>query len=209
MKKVYKEKQILINQSGAAETGQLLAIMGPTGCGKTSLLNILAGRCPGNSQNVVRLSGDVFINGIKRDDAKFRGISAYVLQDDYLYPHLTVSETFALAASFYLPASNTAAMRSEFVDAIIAELGLNKARDTIIGDEKIRGVSGGERRRASIGVQLICDPAVLFLDEVRIYSSFQLPYSSTSSNSYTIEIADKWSRFISGIVCDGVHEKHE
>ena len=71
-----------------------------------------------------------------------------------MYAHLTVAETFTLAARFYLPDSISTTDRTELVDAVISELGLNKCRNTIIGDEKVRGVSGGERRRASIGVQV-------------------------------------------------------
>ena len=136
-----------------------------TGCGKTSLLNILASRVPANDANSVKCTGSVYLNGSLRNEDRFRRISAYVVQDDHLYPHLTVYETFLLAANFFLSDTISAAKRLELVDAVISELGLNKARDTIIGDEKLRGVSGGERRRASIGVQLISDPAILFLDE--------------------------------------------
>ena len=146
-------------------TGELLAIMGPTGCGKTSLLNILAARVPDASANVSSLTGKVKINGENRNEAKFRSISAYVLQDDNLYPHLTVLETLTLAVTFFLPSTTTDAEKSSLVDACIAELGLVKARDTCIGNDKVRGVSGGERKRASVAVQLISDPAVLFLDE--------------------------------------------
>jgi len=111
------------------------------------------------------LKGEILINGVARNDEKFRRISAYVLQDDNLYPHMTVLETFTLAAAFYLPADSTSETRADLVDAVINELALGKTRDTIIGNEKVRGVSGGERKRVSIGVQLISDPAVLFLDE--------------------------------------------
>ena len=82
-----------------------------------------------------------------------------------MYPHLTVFESLMLAGHFFLPASLTDAKKKEIVDATIAELGLVKARDTIIGDDDVRGVSGGERKRASIATQLLTDPAVLFLDE--------------------------------------------
>ncbi len=70
-----------------------------------------------------------------------------------------------LAANFYLPSTAAADAKIELVNNAMEELGLSKTRDTIIGDEKIRGVSGGERKRANIAVQLISDPAVLFLDE--------------------------------------------
>jgi ABC-type multidrug transport system ATPase subunit len=86
-------------------------------------------------------------------------------QDDNMYPHLTVFESLMLAGHFFLPNSLTDEKKREIVEATIAELGLVKARDTIIGDDVVRGVSGGERKRASIATQLLTDPAVLFLDE--------------------------------------------
>jgi ABC-type multidrug transport system ATPase subunit len=162
---IYDDKQILRSQSGFARSGEMLAIMGPTGCGKTSLLNILAARAPLGSKKFAKLSGEVYVNGRSRKDETFRSLSAYVLQDDKLYPHLTVFETLLVAAHFYLPNSFTLAEKEELVESVIGELGLRKARNTIIGDEKVRGVSGGERRRANIAVQLITNPSVLFLDE--------------------------------------------
>jgi ABC-type multidrug transport system ATPase subunit len=88
-----------------------------------------------------------------------------IKQDDNMYAFLTVFETLMLAAHFFLPSDLADEDKAKIVDSTIAELGLVKARDTIIGNDKIRGVSGGERKRASIAVQLLCDPAVLFLDE--------------------------------------------
>lgn len=164
-KPVYKTKQILSNISGKASSGELLAIMGPTGCGKTSLLNILAARVSLSGSTNAALSGSVLINGAQRNDVVFRKISAYVLQDDHLYPHLTVGETLLLAAHFYLSETATVQDKEQLVDAVISELGLIKTRLTIIGDDKLRGISGGERKRTSIAVQLISDPIVLFLDE--------------------------------------------
>lgn len=82
-----------------------------------------------------------------------------------MYAHLTVFETLMYSAHFYLPNEVTDEQKTDLVNNVISELGLGKTGDTYIGDEKIRGVSGGERKRANIGVQLISDPAVLFLDE--------------------------------------------
>lgn len=154
-KPVFKKKEILQNVSGRVLSGQLLAIMGPTGCGKTSLLNILAARVPSGGSKSASLSGSIKINSNKRDENKFRSVSAYVLQDDNLYAHLTVLETLQLAATFFLPAETTHDEKMILVEAVIAELGLVKARDTTIGDDKTRGVSGGERKRVSVAVQLI------------------------------------------------------
>lgn len=88
-----------------------------------------------------------------------------MLQDDNMYAHLTVYETLTLSAHFFLSSTLSDERKSEIVMGIIQELGLIKAKDTIIGNEKVRGVSGGERKRVSIAVQLLTDPAVLFLDE--------------------------------------------
>lgn len=77
---VYKKKKILNGLNGTAQSGELLAILGPTGCGKTSLLNVLAARVPSGGQGFCSLSGDICMNGKKRVEEKFRNISAYVLQ---------------------------------------------------------------------------------------------------------------------------------
>ena len=164
-RKCFMRKDILAGVSGYGESGELLAIMGPTGCGKTSLMNILAARVPSGGAATQKLTGTITINGQPRNESQFRRWSAYVLQDDFLYPHLTVHETLLLAAHFFLPTHMPLGEKLDLIDLVIAELGLKKARDTIIGDEKHRGVSGGERKRANIATQLITDPAVLFLDE--------------------------------------------
>jgi ABC-type multidrug transport system ATPase subunit/ABC-type multidrug transport system permease subunit len=155
-----KEKTILQDISGHVESGHLLAIMGPTGSGKTSLLNALAGRLPTGGS----LDGEVLVNGRPRSRG-FRSISAYVLQDDVLFANLTVRETFEFAVNIRLPASVSKETKSQLVDDVIAELALSKAANTFIGSAFIRGVSGGERKRANIGVELLSNPSLVFLDE--------------------------------------------
>lgn len=158
-----QHKAVLDGVSGAVTSGTLTAIMGPSGSGKSSLLNVLAGR-------VLRvkdgsLHGTLLTNGHPRDEAAFQRISAFVLQDDLLFGHLTVQETLTLAAHFALGSGATAAEKGALVATVVADLGLGKTVHTIIGDERARGVSGGERKRVSIGVELIANPSVLFLDE--------------------------------------------
>ena len=128
-------------------------------------MNVLAARVSGLVKTDTMLTGNILVNGEPRNEENFRRLSAYVLQDDRLYPHLTVYETLMMSAHFFLPDIVTDEQKEQLVSSVIAELGLGKTRDTIIGDEKVRGVSGGERKRANIAVQLISDPAVLFLDE--------------------------------------------
>jgi hypothetical protein len=86
-------------------------------------------------------------------------------KDDNMFAYLTVHETLLLAAQFYLPSTLSEVQKAKVVDSTLAELGLIKSRNTIIGDDNARGVSGGERKRTSIAIQLLTDPAVLFLDE--------------------------------------------
>ena len=159
------QKEILKGMSGTARPGQLIAIMGPSGSGKTTLLNVLAGRVMDTKGCI--LTGEIKINGVNRNElgSKFARIAAFVQQDDVLFSLQTVRETLLTAARFRLPKETSMDEKNKRVDAIISELGLAKAEHTHIGDAKIRGVSGGERKRANIGVELIQDPSLLFLDE--------------------------------------------
>ncbi|KAF8055666.1 rca [Scenedesmus sp. PABB004] len=155
-----KQKQILFDVSGEMRPGEMLALMGPSGSGKTSLLSIISGRAP----RAVTTSGRVTSNGEKFSKAAKRRVG-FVLQDDLLYESLTVWETLGYAAALRLPRSMGAAARAERVEAVLAALGLTKCRDTIIGGFFRRGISGGERKRVSIGHELLINPAILLLDE--------------------------------------------
>jgi len=92
------------------------------------------------------LSGWVLVNGQPRNDSAFKRVSAYVMQDDVLYAFLTCYETIWMSAQLHLPPSVPYEEKQRQVEAIIQELGLVKAQHTIIGNERARGVSGGERR---------------------------------------------------------------
>ena len=159
-----RTKTILNGCDGSLPPGRLLAVMGPSGSGKTSFLNVLADRVPKNSGASVQ--GEVLVGGVPRTQLpSFSRIASYVLQDDSLYPMLTVYETLILAARFRLPARLSLAAKRARVEALIDELGIRGARDTLIGDQRHKGVSGGERKRTNVGVEIIGDPSLVFLDE--------------------------------------------
>uniref|UniRef100_A0A7M4F2Z8 ATP-binding cassette sub-family G member 2-like n=1 Tax=Crocodylus porosus TaxID=8502 RepID=A0A7M4F2Z8_CROPO len=152
------EREILKDINGIMRPG-LNAILGPTGSGKSSLLDILAARKDSHG-----LSGDILINGASRP-RNFKCISGYVIQNDVVMGTLTVRENFEFSAALRLPTSVPEQKKKERVNQIILELGLSKVADSKVGTSIIRGVSGGERKRTNIGMELITDPAVLFLDE--------------------------------------------
>ncbi len=156
-------KVVLHPMSGFVRSGQMLAIMGPSGAGKTSLLNLLAGRVVDNK--AVIADGTVYVNGLPREHASFRHYAAYVLQHDYMFSELTVREQIGYAASLRLPNSMSQEAKKGRVERLIRELGLEKVKDSRIGGKLVRGISGGERKRVSIATELVTDPALLFVDE--------------------------------------------
>ncbi|KAL1005385.1 hypothetical protein UPYG_G00058400 [Umbra pygmaea] len=154
------EKHILKDVSGIMRPG-MNAIMGPTGSGKTSLLDVIAGR----KDPAGLKSGHVLVDG-KMVDADLRMTSAYVVQEDILMGTLSVRENLLFSGNLRLdPRLCSAAEKQNRVDTVIKELGLEDCAHTKIGTEFLRGVSGGERKRCSIGMELITSPSLLFLDE--------------------------------------------
>lgn len=152
-------KRVLLEHvSGYALPGEMLAIMGPSGSGKSTLLNVLSGR------KEIGVTGSILVNGKERDH-NFKRRVAYVLQDDILFPILTVYETFLYQARTRMPSEMSIKDKKERVEKMIQMLNLEKARNTIIGNQFIRGISGGERKRVNIGAQLLSFPSIVFLDE--------------------------------------------
>ncbi|KAJ0403074.1 hypothetical protein P43SY_009141 [Pythium insidiosum] len=155
-------KRILSDLSGVVQRGHVLGLLGPSGSGKTSLLNALAAVENGSRAT---LTGEVLVDG-RKISKDYRKIAAYVQQDDTLYTTLTVRECLTYSAELRLPASVPEAVKHEMVSRIITELNLSHVQHSRIGGGTgHRGISGGERRRVSIGMELVTSPQILFLDE--------------------------------------------
>ncbi|KAI4374675.1 hypothetical protein MLD38_012642 [Melastoma candidum] len=151
-------KLILKDACCEARSAEITAIAGPSGAGKTTLLEILAGKfLPG------RVSGQVLVNDRTVDSRKFRRISGYVSQDDALFPSLTVEEAIMYSALLRLPVGKKDA--ADRVRTLMKDLGLAQVANARIGSRPDSGISGGEKRRVSIAVELVHDPAVILIDE--------------------------------------------
>lgn len=153
------EKQILDNISFSLEPGELCALMGPSGSGKSTLLDLIADRKMDG-----HWSGELYFN-CKPRNSFFHRQSGYVLQDDLHIPLLTVYETLEFAAKFRLPEGSSHSTIKERVETLLQFLGLSHVANSIVGDHTIKGISGGQMKRLSIGVEMISLPDILFLDE--------------------------------------------
>ena len=155
-------KQILSGIQGVASPGQVTAIMGASGAGKTTFLDILARK---NKRGVVQ--GDFYVNGEKVDDDEYRNVVGFVDQEDTLLPTLTVHETILTSALLRLPRDMNNAVKEQRVFEVEKQLGIFHIKDQLIGsaEGKGRGISGGEKKRVGIACELVTSPSILFLDE--------------------------------------------
>ncbi|GER44628.1 ABC transporter G family member [Striga asiatica] len=152
---------LLKNVSGEAKPGRLLAVMGPSGSGKTTLLNVLAGQIVASPR--LHLSGLLEVNGHPFSNNPYK--LAFVRQEDLFFSQLTVRETLSLAAELQLQDISSVEERDEYVNNLLFKLGLVSCADSRVGDAKVRGISGGEKKRLSLACELIASPSVIFADE--------------------------------------------
>ena len=155
-------QQILSGVHGVVHPGQVMAIMGASGAGKTTFLDILARK---NKRGTVE--GDFYINGEVISDDDFKSVVGFVDQEDTMMPTLTVYETILNSALLRLPRDMSRQAKNRRVIEVISELGIMQIKDQIIGSEEtgMRGISGGEKRRVGIACELVTSPSILFLDE--------------------------------------------
>lgn len=147
-------KLILRSVSGLFKSGHLTAILGPSGAGKSTLLNVLAGyKCSG-------ATGTILTNNQPRDLKIFHKLSRYIMQEDLLQPFLTVQENMEISANLKLGNGQSTADKALTIDEILTMLRLSGTRHTMTSR-----LSGGERKRLSIALELVNNPPVIFLDE--------------------------------------------
>lgn len=153
-------KSILEDVSFSVYPGEMVALMGPSGAGKTTLLEILTGQKKPSK-------GQVFLNNkdLYSHFGEFRDSIGYVPQEDIMYRDLTVYEVLYHSAKMRLPSDLPDSSIIQSVEKLLTQMGLAHIRDSMVGGDKFRGISGGQRKRVNIAMELITEPSLLFLDE--------------------------------------------
>ncbi|CAF0935940.1 unnamed protein product [Rotaria sp. Silwood1] len=160
-KEVSKSKMLLKGVSGIVKPGQLLAIMGASGAGKTTLMNLLAHRRPGT----LKVTGEVRVNGTKMG-RHINRVAGYVQQEELFIPSMTTREHLYFHAMLRLNRDVSKEQRIKRVEELLDFLNLKKAEKTVIGQPgRIKGLSGGEKRRLLFAAEVLNDPPLLFADE--------------------------------------------
>ncbi|XP_037042694.1 ATP-binding cassette sub-family G member 1-like isoform X2 [Bradysia coprophila] len=178
------EKNILDCISGTFRAGELSVILGPSGSGRTTLLNILSGLVQDHFQATLTIEASHYTS--------IRNQSSYIMQDQMLHPLLTVAEAMDFAIQLKSgTTNNNKVQRRHKCDAILKQLGL-----TDLGDTMTENLSGGERKRLSIAVELVNDPSILFLDEPTTGLD---SYSSSKFVAYLSELARSGKSIICSI----------
>ncbi|XP_065827732.1 protein white-like isoform X3 [Oscarella lobularis] len=151
-----EDKVILDNVRGIARATELIALMGASGAGKTTLLDFLA-----NQTSSLKVTGTVRLNGRKITKSELGNVAAYVHQEDLFIGTLKVSEHLRFQAALRMKQGDTTQ-----VDDIMREMGLEKCKDTVIGiPGKMKGISGGEKKRLAFASEILGNPSILLADE--------------------------------------------
>ncbi|KAG6389557.1 hypothetical protein SASPL_151028 [Salvia splendens] len=155
------DKLVLLKEvSGAFRPGVLTALMGVSGAGKTTLMDVLAGRKTGGY-----IEGDIKISGYPKKQETFARISGYCEQNDIHSPNVTVHESLTYSAWLRLPAEVDAKTRKMFVEEVMELIELNSLRGALVGLRGATGLSTEQRKRLTIAVELVANPSIIFMDE--------------------------------------------
>jgi len=152
--------KILDGVSGEFKAGRMTIILGPSGAGKTTFMNALCGKA-----SYGQTSGKIFVNSIETNLADFKSVIGFVPQDDVVHEKLTVREQIHFSAQLRNSADTSEATLHHIVDDVLAVLQIEHIQRSIVGGVEERGISGGQRKRVNIGLELAAFPTLLFLDE--------------------------------------------
>ncbi|CAI0540638.1 unnamed protein product [Linum tenue] len=152
--------QLLVNVSGVFSPGVLTALVGSSGAGKTTLMDVLAGRKTGGY-----ITGDIKISGHPKVQSTFARISGYVEQNDIHSPQVTVEESLWFSSNLRLPKEVTKEQRCEFVEEVMRLVELDTLRQALVGLPGSSGLSTEQRKRLTIAVELVANPSIIFMDE--------------------------------------------
>ncbi|GKU91684.1 hypothetical protein SLEP1_g5518 [Rubroshorea leprosula] len=153
-------KHLLRNVTGKFEPGRITAVMGPSGAGKTTFISALAGKAMG-----CKMTGSILINGKHESIHSYKKIIGFVPQDDIVHGNLTVEENLWFNAKCRLSAGLSKPDKVLIVERVIESLGLQMVRDSLVGTVEKRGISGGQRKRVNVGLEMVMEPSLLILDE--------------------------------------------
>lgn len=152
--------QLLRDVSGAFRPGILTALVGVSGAGKTTLMDVLAGRKTGGY-----IEGSISISGYPKKQSTFARISGYCEQNDIHSPHVTVYESLVYSAWLRLSPDIDKQTRKMFVNEVMDLIELNSLRDSLVGLPGVNGLSTEQRKRLTIAVELVANPSIIFMDE--------------------------------------------
>ncbi|CAI8585681.1 unnamed protein product [Vicia faba] len=152
--------QLLTDVSGVFSPGVLTALVGSSGAGKTTLMDVLAGRKTGGY-----IEGNIKISGYPKEQRTFARISGYVEQNDIHSPQVTIEESLWFSASLRLPKEISIDKRREFVEQVMKLVELDSLRHALVGMPGNSGLSTEQRKRLTIAVELVANPSIIFMDE--------------------------------------------
>ncbi|XP_054803327.1 pleiotropic drug resistance protein 1-like [Prosopis cineraria] len=158
---VAEDRLVLLKAvSGAFRPGVLTALMGVTGAGKTTLMDVLAGRKTGGY-----VGGKITVSGYPKKQETFARISGYCEQNDIHSPHVTVYESLLYSAWLRLSLEVNAETRKMFIEEVMELVELNPLRNALVGLPGVNGLSTEQRKRLTIAVELVANPSIIFMDE--------------------------------------------
>ncbi|XP_050214446.1 ABC transporter G family member 28 [Mercurialis annua] len=189
----HKNKHLLRCVTGKLSPGRVSAVMGPSGAGKTTFLSALTGKTSG-----CLITGMVLVNGKSEPIQAYKKIIGYVPQDDIVHGNLTVEENLWFSARCRLSADLPKPEKVLVVERVIEALGLQLVRDSLVGTVEKRGISGGQRKRVNVGLEMVMEPSLLILDE---------PTSGLDSSSSLLLLRALRREALEGVnICMVVHQ---